>query len=154
MKCPYCGFEDTQVKDSRPNEEGDVIRRRRFCPSCDSRFTTYEKVQLKELYVIKKNGEKRPFDVDKIYRSIKTALRKRSVAEEKLDLIINNIVRKLESIQDNEIHTSNIGEAIMEELLKLDQVAYVRFASVYKDFGNVEDFIKFIKKLESNNSNG
>lgn len=147
MKCPFCGDEDTQVKDSRPSEDGMSIRRRRFCVACNSRFTTFERVQLRELIVIKKNDDRRPFDRDKITRSIHTAVRKRSISAEQVELIVNNIVRNLEALGDNEIPTSLIGEMIMKELAALDPVAYVRFASVYKDFREAEDFGKFIKQL-------
>ena len=144
MRCPFCGDEDTQVKDSRPSEDKSSIRRRRFCNECNHRFTTIERIQLKDLVVIKRTGEKKPFDRDKIARSINTALRKRSIAKDKIEAIINNLVCQFESANENEIASSIIGEAIMKELSKIDQVAYVRFASVYKDFNTAEDFEKFI----------
>jgi transcriptional repressor NrdR len=147
MRCPFCGEEDTQVKDSRSSEDGMTIRRRRNCPSCHSRFTTFERIQLKELFVIKKSGELEPFDREKITRSINSALRKRTITREQVELRVTNIVRNLETSGENEIPTKNIGEIIMKELASLDQVAYVRFASVYKEFSKAEDFGNFIKQL-------
>ena len=144
MRCPFCGDEDTQVKDSRPSEDKSSIRRRRFCNECSHRFTTIERIQLKDLVVIKRTGEKKPFDRDKIARSINTALRKRSIAKDKIEAIINNLVCQFESTNENELASTIIGEAIMKELSKIDQIAYVRFASVYKDFNTAEDFEKFI----------
>ena len=144
MRCPFCGTEDTQVRDSRPSEDNMSVRRRRFCNHCNSRFTTFERAELKELFIIKRNGEKRPFERDKITRSISTALRKRSISDEKVEMIVNELVHQFESLGDDEIPTSVIGEAIMKKLSKIDEVAYVRFASVYKDFNNVSDFEKFI----------
>jgi transcriptional repressor NrdR len=146
MRCPFCAIEETQVKDSRPSDDKLSIRRRRFCAECNSRFTTIERIQLKDLMVIKRNGEKKPFDRDKIFRAIKVALRKRSVAEDKLEMMVNSLVHNFELSNDGEITASTIGEAIMRELSKIDQVAYVRFASVYKDFNTVEDFEEFIHK--------
>ena len=146
MRCPFCGDEDTQVKDSRPSEDRLSIRRRRYCNECSHRFTTIERIQLKELIVIKRTGEKKAFDRDEISRSINTALRKRSIAKEKIEAIINSLVYKFESSNDSEVESSTIGEAIMSELSKTDQVAYVRFASVYKDFNTAEDFENFIHK--------
>ncbi len=151
MRCPFCGNEQTQVKDSRPSEDGLSIRRRRFCPDCDSRFTTFERVQLRELVVLKKNGERRPFDRDKLTRSIHIAVRKRPVNEDKVEMAVNNIVRKLESLGEPEITSSMIGEAVMEALKDLDPVAYVRFASVYKDFREARDFEDFVGKLAKTN---
>jgi transcriptional repressor NrdR len=147
MRCPFCGDEDTQVKDSRSSEDGMAIRRRRNCPSCNSRFTTFERIQLKELFVIKKSGELEPFDREKITRSINSALRKRTISGEQVELRVTNIIRNLEASGENEIPTKNIGEIIMRELASLDQVAYVRFASVYKEFSKAEDFGNFIKQL-------
>ena len=149
MRCPFCGEEDTIVKDSRSTEDGSSIRRRRLCPKCDSRFTTFERLQLRELSVIKKNKDIKPFDRDKIRRSISTALRKRSVESEQIEILVDNIVRKFESSGDSEIETSDIGKEIMYQLSKLDQVAYVRFASVYKDFNNAKDFEIFIENLKN-----
>lgn len=148
MRCPFCGHLDTQVKDSRPSEDGLAIRRRRYCPECESRFTTFERVQIRELTVVKNDGEKRPFDRDKILRSISLATRKRNVDQEEVEKLVNNIVRKLERQGESEIKTSAIGEEIMEGLKKLDQVAYIRFASVYRDFSEPKDFENFVGKLD------
>jgi transcriptional repressor NrdR len=147
MHCPFCGNEDTQVKDSRPSDEGSSIRRRRFCDECDSRFTTFERVQLKELVVVKKDGKRRPFDRDKLMRSIGIAVRKRPVAAEQVELAVNNIVRKLESSVEVEIESDKIGEAVMEALAELDPVAYIRFASVYREFREAKDFEEFVGKI-------
>ena len=148
MRCPFCSNENSQVKDSRPSEDNTSIRRRRFCEKCGSRFTTYERIQLRDLIVIKKNNQKEIFDRDKIFRSISLALRKRINDQEKIESIVNGIVRKLENSGETEIKTSIIGELIMEALLNLDQVAYVRFASVYKNFREARDFEDFLGNLE------
>lgn len=147
MRCPFCSHEDTQVKDSRPSEDGSSIRRRRFCPACNSRFTTFERVQLRELTVVKTNGERKLFDRDKIARSMGIALRKRPVEADAVEMCINRIVQKLESEGESDIPTRRIGELVMEELKKVDAVAYIRYASVYRDFGNAEDFESFVEKL-------
>ncbi len=147
MKCPFCGNPETQVKDSRPTEDGAAIRRRRYCPACSGRFTTFERVQLRDLTVIKKNGKKVPFDRDKIVRSIQLAVRKRPVEPEKVELLASGIVRRLESSGDTEITTTQIGEMVMEGLRSLDTVAYVRFASVYKNFREASDFEEFVGEL-------
>lgn len=147
MRCPFCGHPDTQVKDSRPSDDGNTIRRRRFCPECDSRFTTFEHVQLRELTVIKKNGQKRPFDREKLIRSINIATRKRPVTQEQVEVMVNNIVRKLEMSGDNEIQSDRIGEEVMTSLAEMDKVAYIRFASVYKDFREAKDFEDFVDKI-------
>ncbi len=147
MRCPFCGHEDTQVKDSRPTEDDSAIRRRRSCPKCESRFTTFERVQLRELIVVKKNGQRKPFDRDKLERSIIIATRKRPVTPEQIEIAVNNIVRELESLGENEIKAERIGEAVMGALMKLDPVAYVRFASVYRDFREVEDFENFVGEM-------
>ncbi len=147
MRCPFCNHEDTQVKDSRPSEDGSSIRRRRFCPACNSRFTTFERVQLRELTVVKNNGERRLFDRDKIARSMSVALRKRPVEADNVEMAINRIVQKLESEGESDIPTRRIGALVMEELKKLDAVAYIRYASVYRDFGSVDDFESFVGKL-------
>jgi len=147
MRCPFCNHEDTQVKDSRPSEDGSSIRRRRFCPACNSRFTTFERVQLRELTVVKTNGERKLFDRDKIARSMSIALRKRPVDAEVVEMAINRIVQKLESEGESDIATSRIGSLVMEELKKLDAVAYIRYASVYRDFGEAKDFESFVEKL-------
>ena len=147
MRCPFCNHEDTQVKDSRPSEDGSSIRRRRFCASCNSRFTTFERVQLRELTVVKSNGERRLFDREKIAKSMAIALRKRPVDAESVEMAINRIVQKLESEGESDIPTRRVGSLVMEELKTLDKVAYIRYASVYRDFGKVEDFEKFVEKL-------
>jgi transcriptional repressor NrdR len=147
MRCPFCGNDDTQVKDSRPAEDNSAIRRRRFCPACGSRFTTFERVQLRELTVLKKNDQRVPFDRDKLARSIITATRKRPVEPERVDRMINGIVRRLESLGESEISSTTIGELVMEALANLDQVAYVRFASVYKNFREARDFEAFIGEM-------
>lgn len=152
MKCPFCGCEDTQVKDSRPTDDGLAIRRRRSCPSCNVRFTTTERLYIRDLYVIKKSGVKKPFDQDKISRAIKTALRKRSVSEEAIEQLVSKLVAEFETYSEGEIPTHVIGEKIMQELSKLDLVAYVRFASVYMDFTTASDFEKFIQKINDNKS--
>ena len=148
MRCPFCSNEDTQVKDSRPTEDNTAIRRRRVCDVCGSRFTTFERIQLRDLIVMKSNGQKENFDRDKMYRSLSLALRKRSVESEKIEKIVNAIVRKLENSGETEIKSNIIGQYIMEALMHLDQVAYVRFASVYKNFREVKDFEDFLGNLE------
>ena len=147
MRCPFCNHEDTQVKDSRPSEDGSSIRRRRFCPACNSRFTTFERVQLRELTVVKTNNERKLFDREKIARSMAIALRKRPVEADNVEMAINRIVQKLESEGESDIPTRRIGALVMEELKKLDAVAYIRYASVYRDFGSVDDFENFVDKL-------
>ena len=147
MRCPFCGNDDSQVKDSRPTDDNAAIRRRRFCPACNARWTTFERVQLRELTVVKKGGEKSPFDHDKLARSLKIALRKRPVTEDRIDRIVNSIQRRLETLGENEIPTKVIGEMVMENLRELDQVAYVRFASVYKNFREAKDFEAFVENL-------
>lgn len=144
MRCPFCGHMDTQVKDSRPSEDNAAIRRRRFCPDCGSRFTTFERVQLRELTVVKKNGEKMPFDRDKLTRSLTIALRKRPVDEDRVERIVNSIQRRLETLGESEIPTKVIGEMVMDHLADLDKVAYVRFASVYRNFREAKDFEDFV----------
>ena len=148
MRCPFCGFQDTQVKDSRPSEDGNSIRRRRYCPACDSRFTSFERVQLRELTVVKRNGEKKPFDRDKITRSIVISSRKRPVTEAQIDAVVDKIVSKLEKSGDSEIPAAQIGEEVMQALSNLDKVAYIRFASVYKDFSDTRDFEEFVETLK------
>ena len=148
MRCPFCSNQDSQVKDSRPTEDNTAIRRRRICDQCGSRFTTFERIQLRDLVVVKTNNQKEIFDRDKMYRSLSMALRKRNIDQEKIEKIINAIVRKLENTGDTEIKSSLIGEFIMEALSNLDQVAYVRFASVYKNFREVKDFEDFLVNLE------
>ena len=148
MRCPFCGHDDTQVKDSRPSEDNSAIRRRRHCPECGGRFTTFERVQLRELIVVKKNNRREPFDRDKLERSINHALRKRPVERERVDRMITGIVRRLESMGENEIASPMIGELVMQALQSLDKVAYVRFASVYKNFRETKDFENLIGELE------
>ena len=147
MRCPFCGNIDTQVKDSRPAEDHVSIRRRRFCPACGGRFTTYERVQLRDLVVIKSNGKREDFDRDKLERSIRIALQKRPVDPERMEQMISGIVRRLESMGETDIPSKTIGEIVMEALARIDTVAYVRFASVYKNFQAVEDFESFVSEL-------
>src|SRR5450631_4326191 len=149
MRCPYCGGLDTQVKDSRPTEDASSIRRRRICSDCGGRFTTFERVQLRELMVVKKNGRRAPFDRDKLLRSVEIALRKRPVAPERIERMINGIVRQLENQGDADIPTERIGELVMEGLKGLDDVAYVRFASVYRNFREARDFNAIVGELEA-----
>ena len=148
MKCPFCGCDDTQVKDSRNADDNTAIRRRRECPECGSRFTTYERVQLRDLVVIKKNGERTMFDRDKLARSIQIAVRKRPVNPERVEKVVNSIQRRLESSGEAEIQSRVIGEYVMEALSKLDHIAYIRFASVYKDFREVKDFENFVETID------
>ena len=147
MRCPFCGADDTQVKDSRPTDDRGAIRRRRFCPSCTARFTTFERVQLRELTVLKKNGHREPFDRDKLARSIYVALRKRPVEPELVERTINGLVQKLETAGESEIPSDMIGELVMEALSSLDQVAYIRFASVYRNFREARDFGEFVGRI-------
>ena len=144
MRCPFCGHDETQVKDSRPSEDGAAIRRRRLCPACEGRFTTFERVQLRELTILKRSGRRAPFDRDKLARSLSVALRKRPVEPERVERMISTIVRKLESMGETELPSSTIGELIMKHLKQLDDVAYVRYASVYRDFKETEDFARFL----------
>ncbi len=147
MRCPFCGHNDTQVKDSRPTEDKSAIRRRRHCPDCGARFTTFERVQLRELTVLKKGGQKQRFDREKLARSMYIALRKRPVEDERVERVVNGIVRQLESAGESELPAGMIGELVMETLLRLDKVAYVRFASVYRNFREAKDFEDFIGTL-------
>ena len=148
MRCPFCSYEDSQVKDTRHTEDNTAIRRRRICDQCGSRFTTFERIQLRDLIVIKSNGQKETFDRDKMFRSLSLSLRKRNVEQDKTEKIVSAIARRLENSAETEIKTSVIGEYIMEALSNLDQVAYVRFASVYKNFREVKDFEDFLDNLE------
>lgn len=148
MRCPYCSYSDTQVKDSRPTEDNAVIRRRRSCPQCGARFTTFERVQLRDLMVKKRDGKKVEFDRDKLARSIIIAFRKRPVESERVEKMITGIVRRLESSGESEILSSDIGEMVMDTLSEIDQVAYVRFASVYRNFREARDFEKFVGDLK------
>ena len=147
MRCPFCGSEDTQVKDSRPVDDGGAIRRRRQCPACGARFTTFERVQLRELLVVKKDGRRLPFDRDKLARSIRIATRKRGIDDEQIERIVTGIVRRIETSGEIEVPSTRLGELAMESLGQLDEVAYVRFASVYRDFATVRDFEEFIRQL-------
>ncbi len=147
MHCPFCGHDDTQVKDSRPSEDGSAIRRRRFCPACSQRFTTVERVQLREITVVKSDGRRQLFDRDKLARSIRIALRKRPVEEERIERIVNGIVRQLEASGESDVPSKQIGELVMETLKTVDAVAYVRFASVYRDFREASDFQAVLGEL-------
>src|SRR5262245_21684155 len=147
MRCPSCSSLDTQVKDSRPTEDSSAIRRRRVCLACQFRFTTFERVQLRELVVIKRNGRRVPFDRDKLARSVEIALRKRSVDPERVERMVSNIVRELESLGESEVTSETIGEIVMEHLRDLDDVAYVRFASVYRNFREAKDFEAVLGEL-------
>lgn len=147
MRCPFCGADGTQVKDSRPTEDDTVIRRRRICATCGGRFTTFERVQLRELIVLKRNGRKVPFDRDKLMRSVAIALRKRPVAEERMERLVSGIVRQLEAAGEAEVTAEAIGNLVMEALKAVDDVAYVRFASVYKNFREAKDFEAFVGEL-------
>ena len=149
MRCPFCGHEDTQVKDSRPTDDNSAIRRRRYCPSCGSRFTTFERVQLRELIVIKRNGRRVPFDRDKLVRSLQISLRKRPVDPERVEKMVSAIVRELESGGEAEVSSEAIGETVMAHLRELDDVAYVRFASVYRNFREAKDFETALAELSS-----
>jgi transcriptional repressor NrdR len=148
MRCPFCGHDDTQVKDSRPAEDGASIRRRRSCVACGQRFTTVERVQLRELIVIKSDGRRVPFDREKLVRSISIALRKRPVEDERIEQVVNGIVRKLEASGETEIASRQVGALAMETLKAVDEVGYVRFASVYKDFQQVKDFEQFLHTMD------
>lgn len=144
MRCPFCGHDETQVKDSRPSEDGAAIRRRRMCPSCEGRFTTFERVQLRELTILKRSGRRTPFDRDKLARSVAIATRKRPVEPDRVERMISTIVRQLESMGETELPSSTIGELLMKHLKQLDDVAYVRYASVYRDFRETQDFARFL----------
>jgi transcriptional repressor NrdR len=152
MRCPFCGSEDTQVKDSRPTDDRGAIRRRRFCASCAARFTTFERVQLRDLTVIKKNGQREPFDRDKLARSMYVALRKRPAEPDRVERTINSLVRRLESSGETDIPSETIGVLAMEALANLDQVAYVRYASVYRNFREAKDFGDFIGQIAADGS--
>jgi len=144
MRCPFCGEPESQVKDSRPSEDGATIRRRRLCPECGGRFTTFERVQLRELTILKRSGRRAPFDRETLVRSISTATRKRPVDPERLERMVNGIVRQLESMGETELASSVVGDMVMKALKTLDDVAYVRYASVYRDFRQTEDFARFL----------
>ena len=151
MRCPFCGGEDTQVKDSRPAEDNSSVRRRRECSGCGGRFTTFERVQLRELIVIKSTGKKAPFDREKLLRSIAIATRKRELEPDRIDQMVSGIVRQLESLGEAEVDTSKIGELVLEGLAKIDDVAYVRYASVYKNFSEAGDFAQFLGGMKDDN---
>jgi transcriptional repressor NrdR len=144
MRCPFCGHAESQVKDSRPSEDGAAIRRRRMCPECGGRFTTFERVQLRELTILKRSGRRTPFERDKLARSISVAIRKRPIDPERVERMISSITRQLESMGETELPSSAVGELVMKQLKALDDVAYVRYASVYRDFRETEDFAKFL----------
>ena len=153
MKCPFCGCEETQVKDSRNTDDNTSVRRRRECPECGSRFTTFERVQLRELIVVKKNGDKTLFDRDKLEKSISLAVRKRPISAERVEKIVNSLQRKFESSGESEITTKEIGMSVMEALSHLDNIAYIRFASVYKDFRSIKDLKDFVATIEKLTNN-
>lgn len=144
MRCPFCGELESQVKDSRPSEDGSAIRRRRLCPSCGGRFTTFERVQLRELTILKRSGRRAPFDREKLVRSLSLALQKRPVDPERIERMVSGIVRQLESMGETEIPSAVVGELVMKGLKALDEVAYVRYASVYRDFRETKDFARFL----------
>lgn len=152
MRCPYCSNKETQVRDSRPSEDNSTIRRRRVCPGCGGRFTTFERIQLRELYVLKRTGQKVIFDRDKLMRSVQIATRKRPVEVDKLEQMVSGIVRQLENRGDTFVLTELIGKLIMEGLRQLDDVSYVRFASVYKDFREAKDFEEFLEEISDKKS--
>ena len=152
MRCPYCSNKETQVRDSRPSEDNSTIRRRRVCPGCGGRFTTFERIQLRELYVLKRTGQKVVFDRDKLMRSVQIATRKRPVEVDKLEQMVSGIVRQLENRGDTFVPTELIGKLIMEGLQQLDDVSYVRFASVYKDFREAKDFEEFLEEISDKKS--
>lgn len=154
MRCPYCGSQDSQVKDSRPTEDGAAIRRRRVCPDCGGRFTTFERVQLRDLVVLKRSGRRVLFERDKLARSIDVALRKRPVDRERVERLVSGIVRQLESTGEGEVTSNQIGLLAMEALRGLDDVAYVRFASVYRDFRTAKDFTAVIGEMTKPEAEG
>jgi len=154
LRCPYCGFADSVVKDSRPAEEDTAVRRRRGCTNCGGRFTTFERVQLRDLIVVKRDGRKAAFERDKLRRSLKIALQKRPVSDDQLDHMISGIVRQLENMGESEIKTSDIGEMVMESLSALDPVGFIRYASVYKDFKSPADFAAFVAKQTAEEDGG
>ncbi len=147
MRCPFCGNDDTQVKDSRPTEDNSAIRRRRMCAGCGARFTTFERVQLRELTVLKRDGRRVPFDRDKLVRSLDIALRRRPVEPDRVERMVNGLVRRLESMGEAEVPSDVIGELVMDALAGLDQVAFVRFASVYRNFREAKDFEEFVDEI-------
>ncbi len=154
MRCPFCGCEDTQVKDSRSAEDGSSIRRRRQCVACSGRFTTFERVQLRELVVVKSSGRREIFDRDKLMRSVQISLRKRNVDQDRVDQMVSGVIRRLEALGDTDIPSKSVGEFVMEGLAGLDDVAYVRYASVYRNFREARDFGEFIGELEDQEGSG
>ena len=154
MRCPFCGHDDTQVKDSRPTEDNSTIRRRRMCLDCGSRFTTFERVQLRDLTVLKRNGRREPFERDKLIRSISISCRERPVEADRIERIANSIQRRLESSGESEIPTESVGEMVIDALVALDQVAYVRFASVYRNFREAKDFEDFVGQIGDEEDSG
>jgi len=144
LRCPFCGHLESQVKDSRPSEDGQAIRRRRSCPTCSGRFTTFERVQLRELMIVKRSGRRTPFDRDKLVRSVSIALRKRPVEADRIEQMVSGIVRQLESRGETDIASSVVGELVMEALRAVDEIGYVRYASVYRDFRETQDFARFL----------
>lgn len=153
MRCPFCSTLDTQVKDSRQSEDGRMVKRRRYCINCHSRFTTLERVEVRELTVIKKDGSKRPFDRQKLLRAISLAARKRPITAEQIEFLVDSIESSLEKTGESEVHSNVIGERVIKELARLDQVAYVRFASVYHDFNNAKDFENFLQIIQAEAGN-
>lgn len=154
MRCPFCGNDDTQVKDSRPTEDNSAIRRRRMCGACGARFTTFERVQLRELTVLKRDGRRVPFDRDKLVRSLDIALRRRPVEPDRVERMVNGLVRRLESMGESEVPSDVIGELVMDALAGLDQVAFVRFASVYRNFREAKDFEEFVDEIRRPEDDG
>ena len=148
MRCPFCAHDDSQVKDSRPTEDNTAIRRRRQCESCGARFTTFERVQLREVTVVKSGGKREPFDRSKIEQSVALACRKRGIEQERIDQLVSGIQRQVETVGDSEIASERIGEMVMDGLRQLDSVAYIRFASVYRDFGEAKDFEEFASAIQ------
>ena len=148
MRCPFCAHDDSQVKDSRPTEDNTAIRRRRQCESCGARFTTFERVQLREVVVIKSGGKREPFDRSKIEQSVSLACRKRGIEQERIDQLVSGIQRQVETVGDSDIASERIGEMVMDGLRQLDSVAYIRFASVYRDFGEAKDFEEFASAIQ------
>jgi len=151
MKCPFCDLNDTQVKDSRPSGDSLSIRRRRYCPSCGGKFKTIERAELQEIKVIKKNGDARDFDPQKLYNSINIAARKRDLSHDQVEMIVNSIISKLDRFGEGEIQTRLLGEMVMQKLMEVDPVSYIRYASVYKDFATAEDFAQFVESLGGKN---
>ena len=153
MRCPFCAHDDSQVKDSRPTEDNTAIRRRRQCEGCGARFTTFERVQLREIVVVKSNEAREPFDRAKIEQSVTLACRKRGIAQERIDQLVSGIQRQVETFGDGEVTSKSIGEMVMDGLRQLDSVAYIRFASVYRDFGEARDFEEFASAVKDVSGN-